>query len=60
MTVAPELLPTSPAFSASMQFSPSGMKIAGGGVLGATLLLCVISGVLSWDQALTVLDLLLP
>lgn len=60
MTVPPELLPTPPAFSASMQLSPSGMKIAGVGVLVSTLILCVFTGVLSWDQALTVLDQLHP
>jgi len=62
MTVALELISTPPAFSASMQLSPSGMKIAASGALGAALLLCVIGGVhsgaLSWDQALVILKML--
>jgi len=43
MTLTPKLISTPPAFSASMQLSPDGMKIAARGAL----LLCVVTGVIS-------------
>ncbi|MEB0265072.1 hypothetical protein [Cryobacterium sp. 10I5] len=60
MKVPPEVLPPAPALSASLQLSSSGMKVAGGGVLAAALLVCVVTGVIPWGDALAVLSLFHP
>ena len=57
MTLTPKLISTPPAFSASMQLSPDGMKIAARGALLLCVVTGVISGVLTWDQAMSILNL---
>jgi hypothetical protein len=56
MTVSPEVPPEGPAFRATLQMSPTGMKILGWGAPVALTLWGVATGTLSWDEVRIVLS----
>lgn len=60
MTVTPVEPATPPGLTATLRLSPNDMKDAGKKALVAILVLCVITGVVSVDDARAVLQVLLP